>query len=189
MAKKPVDLVPPPGLPTNSPTAVTWAVKAALVFIPILLTIWQPNGAFNSSTAQIWVVTGGIFAAAMIHLGEIGFEALKQFGFTKAALSRAETQGQQWIEANWTDVKDAFENAKGLVDAKDLLPKMAEYHNEVVAVRAKVAALPTPVDHTEAIKDINARLDTFPVKSHDDLTQAIDDEFKQILHKAAGGQS
>ena len=186
MATQPAQLVTPPGLPTGSAAAVTWAVKAALVLIPIVLTIWQPNGAFNSATAQIWVVTAGIFAAAAIHLGELAFEALKQYGFTKASLFKIETEGSEWVRANWTDIKDAYENARGLGDAKDILPKLAAYHNEVVDVRGKLANQPVPVDHAEAIAALHARIDALPVASKEDLINIVDDEFKSIIGHMAG---
>lgn len=46
-------------------------IKVALAAVPIILAVWDPNKAFNSTTADAIIVGAGVAAAAMVHVIEL----------------------------------------------------------------------------------------------------------------------
>jgi len=126
---------------TATPTWVTHTVSLLLVAVPVVLSVWKPNGAFTSTTAQAVIVAAGVLAAGVVHLVKLVCEN----GLSKAGLEKTVSEEEAWVKANYADLQQTFGNAqKALASVPGLPERLSGVETLAHTVEAKVDSIPAP---------------------------------------------
>jgi hypothetical protein len=148
-----------PNLPSNTPKWINWAVKTALVAVPIFLAWVKPGNSFNSANVQAAIVITGIALASGIHVVEILIDNLKQYGLSKAALEHDVSDNIKWVDTNIGDLKSVYDSVQGLVGHVIANNSLVQgVTTEIKEIEAKIAAIPiTDKDALEAFVEVEIK--------------------------------
>lgn len=128
---------------THTPPMLTHIVTVLLVAVPIVLSVWKPNGSFNSTTAQAVIVAVGVFFAGLLHLAMV----LSKNRLTRAGLEKSFCEEEQWVKANWSTLQLTFVGAqKALNNVPNLPERLAGVEAATQSVKADVEAVKGQID-------------------------------------------
>jgi hypothetical protein len=136
-----IPTVPP--APKGTPAWLIRTVALILPFVGVALVWVDPTGKLSTTAAQTTVVLVFLLAAVVIFTVHVVLGAVHEFGWSKAALTKVESDEIVELKAILPEFKAAYSAAKPTLDAlPDFTGALAAVQTDVASVKAKVDQAP-----------------------------------------------